>query len=131
MEEVEDPDEVNDNEEEDEPTDDEGDEEEETVVNPLSSLPSGSSSAQKFPHLRKDLMVLHELKRLIEVHKADTSRLFKPFMIQLKATYRNARLSVRKRMMDTKDGSDASEEEIPITFISDVDTTLVIFDYEY
>ena len=41
MEEVEGPDEVNDSEEEDEPTDDE---EEETVVNPLSSLPSGSSS---------------------------------------------------------------------------------------
>ena len=78
--------EVNDSEEEDEPTDDEGDEEEETVVNPLSPLPSGSSStvppqgdvhdlAKKFPHLRKDLMVLHELKRLIVVHGADTSRL--------------------------------------------------------
>ena len=83
---------------------------------------------------------------MIEVHEGDTSRLFKPFMIQLKTTYRNARLSDRKRMiqcsatntttegedlMDPKDGGDASEKEIPITFISDVDTTSVIFDYEY
>ena len=55
----------------------------------------------KFPHLREDLLFLHELEKVIEIKGAQTSLLFMPYMIQLKTTYRNARLNLRKCMVQS------------------------------
>ena len=49
--------------------------------------------------MREDLLFLHKLKKVVEIKGAETSLLFMPYMIQLKTTYRNARLNLRKRMV--------------------------------
>ena len=61
--------------------------------------------SEQFPKLRKDLEFLNELPNLIETHVPSTTQPFTSHIMQLKTTYRTARLSLRMRMRTELDGS--------------------------
>ena len=114
--------------------------------------------SEQFPEFRKDIEFLHEISKLIETHGPNTTKRFTSHIVQLETTYRIARLSLRKRMraevdasksrntnvevveenhdssnvsaeiMGSNENGDEKNDEIPITFVSDMVTTLIVFD---
>ena len=74
-----------------------------------SSLPDSTQKvnqlSEQFPELRKDIEFLYELRKLIETHGPNTTKRFTSHIVQLKTTYRMARLSLWKRIRAEVDAS--------------------------